>query len=99
MSPETARRLLQLPSTATPTDVDRSFRRLACVLHPDRGGDTDTFRRLLQARMVLHEVQSDTRTPRPPLIVVHRGPWWRRLTRALCDAVQRRRDPPSPRVS
>lgn len=98
MSPDTARRLLQLSTAATPTDVDRSFRRLARVLHPDRGGDTEVFRRLVQARAVLRDPERKDEHPRAPLIVVHRAPWWRMVTRALVDVVTRQRHPPPPRV-
>ncbi len=98
MSPDTARRLLELSTTATTTDVDRSFRRLARVLHPDRGGDTEVFRRLVQARAVLRDPERNAEHPRVPRIVVHRGPWWRVVTRALVDVVTRRRRPSPPRV-
>lgn len=98
MSPQTARRLLQLSTTATPTDVDRSFRRRARALHPDRGGDTEAFRQLVHARAVLHGLDGDAGSSRAPLLVVHRGSWWTRLSRALLDVVERRRHPPPPRV-
>lgn len=97
MSPESARCLLQLPPTATFDDVERSFRRLARERHPDHGGDTESFRRLLQARAVLQAPEHSQR-PRTPLIVVHRGPWWQRLARTLLDFVERRRNPPPPRA-
>lgn len=98
MSPETARRLLQVPTTARRDDVERSFRRLARELHPDRGGDTESFRRLVQARAVL-QGSGHPAGRREPVIVVHRGPWWRRLAGALLGYIQRRRDLPPPRVS
>ncbi len=99
MRPDTARWLLQLPSTATSRDVERSFRRLASKLHPDRGGDPESFRQLLQARAVLHGGVHGTGGRRAPPIIVHRRPWWRRLPGELLDYVQRRRNPPPPRVS
>lgn len=99
MSPDTARSLLQLSTTATPRDVERSFRRLARERHPDHGGDVESFRRLLQARAVLHAPGGGSPRRRPPVIVVHRGPWWRQLARALLDVVERHRNPPPPRVS
>ncbi|HVM12822.1 MAG TPA: J domain-containing protein [Egibacteraceae bacterium] len=97
MSPETARLLLRLPATATSDDVERAFRRQARELHPDRGGDPESFRRLLQARALLQEPAPGT-DRRAPLIVVHRAPWWGRLARLLLDLVERRRNPPPPRV-
>lgn len=81
MTPETARSLLRVPATASSDDVDRAFRRLAHGRHPDRGGEAEDFRLLLQARAVLHAGRS--KSPHAPLIVVHRGPWWQRLLRAL----------------
>ncbi|MDP8930309.1 MAG: J domain-containing protein [Actinomycetota bacterium] len=98
MTPETARLLLQLPPTATPADVEGSFRRLAHQLHPDRGGDAESFRLLMQARLLLHTSPSESRRRRTPLIVVHRGPWWRRLVHALRAYIERRCNPPPPRV-
>ncbi len=99
MRPDTARRLLQLPSAASSRDVEHSFRRLARKLHPDHGGDTESFRLLLQARAVLHGGVPGTEGRRAPLIIVHRGPWWRRLPCGLLRYIQRRRNPPPPRVS
>ncbi|HEV2808912.1 MAG TPA: J domain-containing protein [Acidimicrobiales bacterium] len=99
MRPETARSLLQLPSTASSRDIERSFRRLARKLHPDQGGDTEAFRQLLQARAVLHGGVHGTGGRRAPLIIVHRGPWWRRLPLGFVRYIQRRRNPPPPRVS
>ena len=99
MRPETARWLLQLPAGASSRDVERSFRRLARKLHPDHGGDTESFRQLLQARAVLHGGVRGPGSRRAPLIIVHRGPWWRRLPLGLVRYFQRRRNPPPPRVS
>ncbi len=99
MRPDTARSLLQLPSTASSRDVERSFRRLARTLHPDHGGDTESFRQLVQARAVLLGGVPGAGGRRAPLIVVHRSPWWKRLPRGLLDYIQRRRNPPPPRVS
>jgi hypothetical protein len=99
MSPETARSLLQLPATATPDDVERAFRRLAQERHPDHGGEAESFCRLLQARAVLHDAGLPPSQLRAPVIVVHRGPWWRRLRRALLHCVYRRRNPPPSRVT
>lgn len=98
MSPETARLLLGLPATARPEDAERSFRRLAHELHPDLGGDDEAFCRLLQARAVLREQEPGKGRRRTPLIVVHRGPWWRRLLRTLLDYAERRRNPAPRRV-
>ncbi|MDP9019751.1 MAG: J domain-containing protein [Actinomycetota bacterium] len=98
MSPETARWLLQLPATAGSGDVERSFRRLARELHPDHGGDSESFRRLLQARAVLHGRVAQARLRPAPVVIVHSGPWWRRLARALLLYVRHRRHPPPPRV-
>ncbi|MBW3547464.1 MAG: J domain-containing protein [Actinobacteria bacterium] len=99
MRPDTARWLLDLPSTASSRDVERSFRRLARKLHPDQGGDTESFRQLLLARAVLRGGIPGTAGRRTPLIIVHRGPWWRRLPCGLLRYLQRHRNPPPPRVT
>lgn len=53
MEREAARRLLDVPSSAGPDEVERAFRRLAAAAHPDRGGDPERFRQLVEARTAL----------------------------------------------
>lgn len=96
---ETARSLLRVPASATPADVERCFRRLARELHPDQGGDAESFRVLLQAREILQAPRPDAAGRRPPLIVVHRDPWWRGLLQALGHYIKRRPYPPPSRVN
>lgn len=38
---------LELPETATTEDVQRRYRALALLHHPDRGGDTVAFQKLV----------------------------------------------------
>ena len=48
-----AHRVLDLPATATPAEIQSAFRRKARQHHPDVGGDPDTFRKLMIARKTL----------------------------------------------
>ena len=95
---QAARRLLGVSYAAGPREVEQRFRRLAHRLHPDRGGDPVVFRQLLEARAVLTWPRTRQHVVLPPLIVVHRGPWWRRLPRALARIVCARINPPARRV-
>lgn len=46
--------ILELPTTATSTDIRRAYKRLAKRYHPDRrGGDPNRFQRLYHAYTVL----------------------------------------------
>ncbi|MGH8931776.1 MAG: DnaJ domain-containing protein [Egibacteraceae bacterium] len=74
-----ARWLLGLRPEATPKDVDRAFRRLARVHHPDRGGDASRFAELVVARAALQ--RSVARRDRQ-LIVCH-ATRWRRAARVV----------------
>lgn len=91
--------MLELSLAATPGDVERAFRRLARERHPDHGGDPESFRLLLQARAVLHGWDPGGRGRRAPVVVVRRGRWWRRVSRAVVHRVERRRNPPGSRVT
>lgn len=95
---QAARQLLGVSHAAGPREVEQRFRRLAHRRHPDRGGDPVAFRQLLEARAVLTWPSTRQHVARPPLIVVHRGPWWRRLPRALARIVSGRINPPARRV-
>lgn len=48
-----ARALLGLPATYTPSDVEGAFRDKARTAHPDRGGDPDDFKALVEGRRTL----------------------------------------------
>ena len=48
-----ARRLLQLPPTATRDEVRAAYRRLATHMHPDRGGSDASLAALTEARDLL----------------------------------------------
>lgn len=48
-----ARRLLQVPPTASPEDIRAAYRRLAATTHPDRGGSTAQLAALTEARDLL----------------------------------------------
>jgi hypothetical protein len=74
-----ARLLLGVSPSASAAEVDRAFRRLAQQWHPDHGGDTDKFRRLVAARDALE----NTATGTAPVVFVRSQPWWRRLLHAL----------------
>lgn len=53
MSPEEARRVLDLPNGATDTDIKAAHRRLIARVHPDAGGSVDLTRQVNAARDVL----------------------------------------------
>jgi hypothetical protein len=59
MEADEARLLLGVSRWADPTEVDRAFRRLARVNHPDAGGDPSTFRQLVEARATLRTGSAD----------------------------------------
>lgn len=63
MDGTTARRLLGVPEHATRDDIDRAFRRAVLSAHPDRGGDANRFRQLVDAR---HVASATARAARPP---------------------------------
>jgi hypothetical protein len=49
-APEQAWAVLGVTRTATKTEIERAYRRLAMDAHPDRGGDQETMARLNAAR-------------------------------------------------
>ncbi len=53
MQREAARHLLGVGPHASPSEVERAFRRQARRAHPDLGGDASRFRDLLEARALL----------------------------------------------
>ena len=53
MSPEQARRLLDLPPDADTMDIKAAHRRLIARVHPDAGGSADLTRQVNAARDVL----------------------------------------------
>jgi hypothetical protein len=53
MTPEAARRLLDLPADASPEDIKAAHRRLIARVHPDAGGSADLTRQVNAARDVL----------------------------------------------
>ncbi|MGH8910117.1 MAG: J domain-containing protein [Egibacteraceae bacterium] len=79
MSPDRARRLLAVPPDAARDEIERAFRRLARVHHPDRGGDAGRFAELVAAREVLLRPRAASEAQ---LIVIHTRPW-RRVVRAV----------------
>lgn len=89
MQRDEARRLLGVAPGTPVAEIERAFRRRASIAHPDRGGDAESFRRLVAARSLLTTAQS-LRTeaggfqpgPDRPRMVIRRSPA-RRLLRAL----------------
>ena len=53
MNLELAQEILGVPEGATAAEIDSAFRRLASVVHPDRGGDDDQMAQLSAARETL----------------------------------------------
>lgn len=63
-----------------------------------RGFVPMAFHQLLEARAVLQQTRYGQDRARSPVVVVHRGPWWRRLRWAVLQFILRRVKPSSPRV-
>lgn len=49
--------ILQIPKTATQQEIKKSYRRLAMIHHPDKGGDIDKFKEIKQAYEILSNPQ------------------------------------------
>lgn len=60
-----ARQVLNLSATATLDEIRRAFRAAVRRVHPDRGGDVDDLRRVIDAHRLLTDLQ-DTRRRLPP---------------------------------
>ena len=64
MSLEHARQLMGVPETATTAEIRRAFRLQAKQAHPDRGGDAERFRELVEAHHLLLRLPARTRPAR-----------------------------------
>jgi len=81
MTPEEASRVLGTAAWPTDAAARAAFRRRAAECHPDHGGSSEDFERLLEARQVLRDPQSSFRArPEPPSArprrFVRRRPRW-----------------------
>jgi curved DNA-binding protein len=64
MSLERARELIGVPETATTAEIRRAFRLRAKQAHPDRGGDAERFRELVEAHHLLLRMPPKARPAR-----------------------------------
>lgn len=64
MSLERARQLMGVSETATAAEIRRAFRIRAKQAHPDRGGDAEQFRELVEAYHLLLRLPARPRAPR-----------------------------------
>ena len=84
-----ARALLGLSPTCSVADIEIAFRRQALLAHPDRGGDPERFKALVESRRVLlyHHAQY------PNVIVIDSRPrairWLKRLRKLRATQVPR----------
>jgi curved DNA-binding protein CbpA len=75
--------ILQVPATATPEQIRRSFRRLSKLHHPDRQGDPERFKEIVAAYSVLSDSQKRNaydrdRQPQPqPKPKTQPQYWWK----------------------
>ncbi|MGH9060972.1 MAG: hypothetical protein ACRDZY_15885, partial [Acidimicrobiales bacterium] len=76
-----ARALLGLPPGYRSADVETAFRRRAAVVHPDRGGDPEEFKALVEGRRIL--LADWPRRPGPVVVVDDLHPVARWLLRLL----------------
>jgi DnaJ-like protein len=74
-----ARQLLGMPPAAPPAEIERAFRRLALIHHPDRGGNARQFTELVAAREVLLR----SRAARDSQLIVIQTRRWRRAVRVV----------------
>lgn len=65
MSDERAFELIGLPPTATEREVQRSYRTLALVRHPDRGGTAEAMAELNEAHEVALEAVREREEKKP----------------------------------
>ena len=61
-----ARKLLGVPATATHKDIRAAHRRMAALVHPDRGGSTARLQELNAARDLLLDELPHEAPPRDP---------------------------------
>ena len=90
-----ARRLLGVSASATRTEIEAAFRSRVMHTHPDRGGQAEEFRSVVEARRALLRPPAPRR---PPAVTVVPDA---RLVRQLLIAVLRRvldRQDPNRRV-
>ena len=90
-----ARRLLGVTASATRTEIEAAFRSRVMNTHPDRGGQAEEFRSVVEARRALLRPPAPRR---PPAVTVVPDA---RLVRQLLIAVLRRmldRQDPNRRV-
>ncbi|MDQ2728007.1 MAG: J domain-containing protein [Actinomycetota bacterium] len=86
-----ARRLLGVSAAATRTDIEAAFRSRVMATHPDRGGQADEFRSVVEARRALLHAAAPRRPP--AVTVIPDGKLVRQLLIAVLRRVLDRQDP------
>lgn len=84
-----ARRLLGLSVEATTADIEAAFRALVMATHPDRGGDAEAFRSVVEARRALLR-PSPTRRPAPVTVIPDENPLHQLIVAVLRKLLDRR---------
>lgn len=86
-----ARRLLGVSAAATRTDIEAAFRSRVMVTHPDRGGQAEEFRSVVEARRALLRPPASRRPP--AVTVVPDAKLVKQLLIAVLRRVLERQDP------
>merc|ERR1712187_506912 len=50
---------LGLPPEATENDINKMYKKMALELHPDKGGDPETFQELQEMKERLNDIEED----------------------------------------
>ncbi len=91
MDQASARRLLGVSAAATRTEIEAAFRSRVMATHPDRGGQAEEFRSVIEARRALLRPPNPRRPP--ALIVVPDARLVKQLLIAVLRRVLERTDP------
>lgn len=65
---------LGVDADASPDDINKAFRGLAKEHHPDVGGETETFQRILEAREILTSPEKNNLVPKQEEVVTPAEP-------------------------